>query len=123
VSNLSDSTLLYRAISNKKWFDSRTKMILPVAFRLREAKGETGISTDLIPECCYQYISSCYGIIEISVGDIRSLSLEVDNNHHTHVNIINFPNPTLEKMKYQKIVDTLTQKARIYQLFDPPITK
>lgn len=81
MSNLSDSTLLYRAISNKKWFDSRTKMILPVAFRLREAKGETGISTDLIPECCYQYISSCYGIIEISVGDIRSLSLEIGRAH------------------------------------------
>jgi len=119
VNELSNDILLYRAISKKRWIDPENGVIQPVAFELRfrqkTQQYERGVSCDLIPNLCYQYIDKCFGIIELSVGDVRALGLEVDNDHDSHVNIINFPNPDLEEKEYESILDKLTQKARLYQ--------
>lgn len=115
MNELSNDILLYRAISKKRWIDPENGLIQAVAFELRLQKGERGVSCDLIPNLCYQYINKCFGIIELSVGDVRELGLEVDNDHDSHVNIINFPNPDLEEKEYTLILDKLAQKARLYQ--------
>jgi hypothetical protein len=115
VNELSNDILLYRAISKKRWIDPENGVIQPVAFALRLQKGERGVSCDLIPNLCYQYINKCFGIIELSVGDVKALGLEVDNDHDSHVNIINFPDPVLQKNKYKFILEKLAQKARLYQ--------
>ncbi|CAD0224318.1 conserved hypothetical protein [Planktothrix agardhii] len=115
MNELSNDILLYRAISKKRWIDPVKGVIRPVAFELRLQKGESGVSCDLTPNLCYQYINKCFGIIELSVGDVRELGLEVDNDHDSHVNIINFPDPDLEEQEYTLILDKLAEKARFYQ--------
>ncbi|MEB3188874.1 MAG: hypothetical protein VKL42_00840 [Snowella sp.] len=134
---LSDDTWLYRAITKRAWFDKETQQIQPAAFGLRwkeeQQDYESGISTDLDENFCYQKIddegnyqlrlSPCFGILKISVGTIRSLGLEVDNNHHSHVNIIGFPHPDRERAKYLELQDKLSQIAMIHQLFEPPKKK
>jgi hypothetical protein len=139
VSSLPNESLVYRAISKESWFDANTGEIQPAAFELRfDQKTETwekGISTDLEPEFSYRWrekgdddeyklkFSKCFGILEISVADIRDLGLDVDNDRDTHVNIIGFPDPDKESQKYDDILDNLITKARIYKLFEPPIKR
>lgn len=137
MSSLSNDTWLYRAITKKAWVNWSNQQIQPAAFQLRwrtsSQQYESGISTNMNEELCYQKIdergqyrlrlSPCFGIIKILVSDIVSLGLAVDNNHNSHVNIIGFPHPDREKEKYKDIVDRLTQKAQIHQIFDPPKKK
>jgi hypothetical protein len=138
VGDLSDDIWLYRAITKKAWFDVNTQQIQPAAFRLRsrehtESGYEIGISTDLEPNLSYQNIddagryrlrlSPCFGILKILVGQVRKLGLVVDNNHHSHVNILGFPHPDLQKEQYFKVLDHLSQVAIIHCLFNPPKQK
>jgi hypothetical protein len=139
VSSLPNESLVYRAISKESWFDTNTEEIQPAAFELRfDPKTETwekGISTDLEPEFSYRWrekgddgeyklkFSKCFGILEISVADIKDLGLDVDNDHDTHVNIIGFPDPDKESRKYDEILDNLIKKARIYDTFKQPIKR
>jgi hypothetical protein len=75
---------------------------------------EVGLSCDLIPEKSYQYLSKCFGIIQLSVGSIRELGLDVDNDHDTHVNIINLPHPELQKMESKYIAVKLAEISNFY---------
>ena len=85
---------------------------------------EKGLSTDLIPDKCYQYLNKCFGIIKLSVAEIRKLGLKVDNDHDTHVNIINVPHPELEEQKSKDIAVKLAKKAIIYKNWrDKPYKK
>jgi hypothetical protein len=125
---LTNDTTLYRAINKKNWIDPDTKRIDAQAFVLRflpkKDRFEIGLSCDLIPENCYQYLNKCFGIIQITVGEIRELGLEVDNDHDTHVNIINLPHPELQKMESKYIANELAKKAKIYQdWYDHPYRK
>jgi hypothetical protein len=138
VSDLSDDTWLYRAITKRAWLDAETKLIQPAAFRLRlkentESGYELGLSMDLDENLCYQKIddqgsyrlrlSPCFGVLKLSVGMIRQLGLEVDNDHDSYVNVIGFPHPDQEKLKYFDLLDKLSQKAVIHKLFNPPKKK
>lgn len=122
---LSNDTLLYRAITKKGWVNPDTREIQAAAFILRFRKStqnyEKGLSCDLRPEKSYQYLSKCFGILQISVGEIRELGLEVDNDHDSHVNIINLPHPELNEQKYKDIAAQLARKAKLYldRLDDP----
>lgn len=57
---LSDDTWLYRAITKRAWFDKETQQIQPAAFGLRWKEDrqdyESGISTDLDENFCYQKV-------------------------------------------------------------------
>lgn len=119
MNKLTDNILLYRAITKKTWIDPDTKNIDAQAFILRflqkEKTFEEGLSCDLIPENCYQYLNKCFGIIELSVKDIRDLGLNVDNDHDTHVNIINLSDPDLQKQESKDIAVKLAKKAILYK--------
>ncbi|WP_024547114.1 hypothetical protein [Picosynechococcus sp. NKBG15041c] len=134
---LSDDTWLYRAITKRAWFDVKTQGILPAAFRLRpkdsDSGYESGISTDLDENLCYQYVddrgeyrqrlSPCFGILKISIGVVHGLGLDIDNDHNSHVNIIGLPHPDREKGQYFDLLDRLSQRAMIHVLFEPPKKK
>jgi hypothetical protein len=125
---LTNDTILYRAITKKTWLDPDTKKISEDAFFLRflpkKDRFEVGLSCDLIPENCYQYLNKCFGIIVLSVGEIRELGLEVDNDHDTHVNIINLPHPELQEQESVDLAVKLAQKAKLYQnWYDHPYKK
>jgi hypothetical protein len=119
VNKLTDDTLLYRAITKKTWIDPDTKKIDAQAFILRflqkKERFEAGLSCDLIPDNCYQYLNKCFGIIQLSVGDVRILGLDVDNDHDTYVNIINLPNPDSQKKESKDIAVKLAKKAKLYK--------
>lgn len=128
MNKLTDDTLLYRAITKKTWIDPDTKKIDALAFILRFLKKkerfEAGLSCDLIPDNCYQYLNKCFGIIQLSVGDVRALGLDVDNDHDTHVNIINLPHPDSQKKESKYIANELAKKAKLYQdWLDKPYKK
>lgn len=61
---LTDETILYRAITKKTWIDPDTKKIDGQAFLLRflqkKDRFEAGLSCDLIPEKCYQYLKHLF---------------------------------------------------------------
>jgi len=118
VNRLTDDTFLYRAITKKQWIDT-DKDINEKAFTLRPSKTgqgfEKGLSCDLNPDQCYPHLNKCFGIIKLSVKNIRDLGLDVDNDHDTHVNIINLPDPDLEKQKYKDTLVKLAKKAILYK--------
>lgn len=118
MNRLTDDTFLYRAITKKQWID-RDGEINEKAFTLRFLKSkqrwEKGLSCDLVPEKCYQYLNKCFGIIQLSVKDIKELGLDVDNDHHTHVNIINLPDPDLQEQELNDIAVKLAKKAILYR--------
>ena len=64
VNKLTNDTILYRAINKKTWFDPDSKKISEDAFILRfllkKDRFEKGLSCDLIPQKCYQYLNKCY---------------------------------------------------------------
>ncbi|WP_017296100.1 hypothetical protein [Geminocystis herdmanii] len=127
MNRLTDDTLLYRAITKKQWLD-RDREINEKAFTLRflktKQRWEKGLSCDLIEKKSYQYINECFGIIKLSVKDIRDLGLEVDNDHDTHVNIINLPDPDLQKQESKDIAIKLAKKAILSKdWFDNPYRK
>ncbi len=117
MNKLTDDTPLYRAIRTKTWVDLDTREVNEKAFILRFLKNkqrfESGLSCDLIRDKCYQYLNKCFGIIQLSVGDVRELGLEVDNDHHTHVNIINLPHPELQEQESKDIAVKLAKKAKL----------
>jgi len=119
VNKLTNETILYRAITKKTWIDPDTKKIDAQAFSLRFLQKkdcfEKGLSCDLIPENCYQYLNKCFGIIQLSINDVRASGLDVDNDHHSHVNIINLPHPELQKMESKYMANQLAKKAKIYE--------
>jgi hypothetical protein len=128
VSKLNDEQFLYRAIAKKTWIDPDSLEVNEQAFILRFLKRqnsyETGLSTDLVAGKCYQYLNKCFGIIKLSVGNIRALGLEVDNDHHTHVNIINVPHPERQEQQSKDIAVKLAKKATIYKNWlDTPYKK
>ncbi len=79
MNNLTDNTLLYRAITKKTWIEPDSKTIDAQAFILRylrkKGRFETGLSCDLIADNCYQYLNKCFGIIQLSVGGVYQKSL------------------------------------------------
>jgi hypothetical protein len=118
VNRLTDDTFLYRAITKKQWIDS-DREINEKAFTLRflqsKKRWEKGLSSDLDPEKCYQYLNKCFGIIQLLVKDIRQLGLDVDNDHETHVNIINLPDPDSQEQESKDIAVKLAEKAKLYK--------
>lgn len=118
MNRLTDDKFLYRAITTKQWIE-RDGEINEKAFILRflkkQQRRENGLSCDLISENCYQSLNKCFGIIQLSVKDIKELGLDVDNDHDTHVNIINLPNPDLQEQESIDIAVKLAKKAILYE--------
>jgi hypothetical protein len=125
VTELSDDTILYRAISRKDWIDPDTKEIDSKAF-IRVFKKtiddiEENLSAALTSEDSYNGLNKCFGVIRFKVADLRDLGLDAIQDEPDHVSIINVPHPEKEEKKAIDISGKLASKAELYldRLNDP----
>lgn len=118
MKELSNDTVLYRAITYKRWIDPDNKKIDAAAFILRfiEKQGdyEKALSAALKPEQAYSRLSKCFGIICFTVGDVRELGLDAIQDKIDHVSIINAPHPEKNEKEAIDIAGKLARKARLY---------
>ncbi|VXD17103.1 hypothetical protein PL8927_550203 [Planktothrix serta PCC 8927] len=129
MDKLSDDTILYRAITNKKWIDPDTKAVDAEAFILRwfpkREEYEKALSAALKPEQAYNRLFKCWGVICLTVRDVRELGLDAIQDKPDHVSIINVPNPQTNEKEATDIPAKLAKKAWLYldRLDDPIINK
>lgn len=118
MKELSNATILYRAITKKTWINPDTQEIDAEAFILRfkttTNKFEESLSAAVKPEHCYQNLSKCFGIISFAVEDVRQLGLDAIQDKPTHVSIINIPNTDTDEKKAKDIAKKLARKARLH---------
>jgi hypothetical protein len=126
VDKLSDDTILYRAITKKKWIDP-DKAVDAEAFILRIKRGnyEEALSAALEPEQSYNRLSKCWGVIRFTVRDVRELGLDAIQDKPDHVSIINVPNPETHEKEATDIGTKLAKKSRLFldRLNNPIINK
>lgn len=128
MNELSNETILYRAITRKRWIDPDTKAVDAEAFQLRflqkKEKYETGLSAALKPEDTYNRLKTCYGVICFTVGDLRELGLDAIQDKFDHVSIINVPNPETNEKEALDLAVKLARKAKLYlDRLDDPLKK
>lgn len=118
MNQLSNATILYRAITKKRWINPDTKTIDAEAFILRflERQGEyeKALSAALKPEQTYNRLSKCFGVIYFTVGDVRELGLDAIQDKVDHVSIINLPDPETHEKEAIDIAVKLARKAQLY---------
>ncbi|HAN73072.1 MAG TPA: hypothetical protein DCQ51_12885 [Planktothrix sp. UBA8407] len=126
MDKLSDDTILYRAITKKKWIDP-DKAVDAEAFILRIKRGnyEEALSAALEPEQSYNRLSKCWGVIRFTVRDVRELGLDAIQDKPDHVSIINVPNPETHEKEATDIGTKLAKKSRLFldRLNNPIINK
>lgn len=119
MKELSNEILIYRILLKKSWFDPDTQEIRSEAF-MRKYKQklndyEENLSCNLDIES-YQKFKS-WGVVELSINDIRELGLDAIQDGKNHVSIINVPHPEKEPKKAEDIARKLAKKARLIKLF------
>ncbi len=128
MDKLSDDTILYRAITKKKWIDP-DKAVDAEAFILRwfpkREEYEKALSAALEPEQAYNRLSKCWGVICFTVRDVRELGLDAIQDKPDHVSIINVPNPETHEKEATDIGTKLAKKSRLFldRLDNPIINK
>jgi hypothetical protein len=120
VKELSNEIPIYRILLKKSWFDPDTQEIRAEAF-IRKYKQklndyEENLSCNLDIDS-YQKFKS-WGVIELSVRDIRNLGLDAIQDGKNHVSITNLPHPENEPKKAEDIARKLAKKAKLIKLFD-----
>ena len=118
MTELSDDTILYRAILRKDWINSDTKEINAEAFKRGWKKSkndyEENLSAALMPEDTYNRLNKCFGVICFKVADLRELGLDAIQDEPDHVNIVNVPHPETEEKKAIDIARKLANKAELF---------
>jgi hypothetical protein len=119
VKELSNETLVYRILLKKDWFDPDTNEIRAEAF-MRKYKQklsdyEENLSCNLEEES-YQKFKS-WGVVELSVNDIRELGLDAIQDGPNHVSILNLPHPEKQPKEAEDLGRKLSRKARLIKLF------
>ena len=112
MSELSDDTVLYRAIRKKGWIDPDTREVDAEAFLLRPQ--ERGLSANLTPESTYRRLKKCYGVICFSVADLRHLGLNALQDSEFHVTIVNLPDPQQDRKAALDLAIQLARKSQLY---------
>ena len=118
MTELSDNTILYRAILKKHWVNPDTKEIDAEAFKrgFKKSKNdyEENLSAALMPEDTYNRLNKCFGVISFKVVDLRELGLDAIQDKPDHVSIINIPHPEKEEKKAIDIARKLANKAELF---------
>lgn len=122
MKKLSNEKSIYRIVLKKSWLDPDSQEIRPEAF-IRKYKEklndyEENLSCNLDIES-YQKFTS-WGVIEISVEDIKNLGLDAIQDGKNHISITNLPHPEKEPKKAEDIARKLAKKAKLIKLFNPP---
>jgi hypothetical protein len=116
VTELSDDTILYRAIK-KCWVDPDTHKIDAGAFKrkFKQLKNdyEKNLSAALEPKHIYNKLN-CFGLICFKVADLRKLGLDAIQDKPDRVSIVNVPHPETEKKKAIDIARKLANKAELF---------
>jgi hypothetical protein len=128
VNQLSNDTVLYRAITKKGWLNPDTKVIDLEAFKLQFKRKigdyENSLSAALNPEDSYNRLSQCFGVICFTVGDIRKLGLDAILDKPDHVSIHHLPHPETNEKEAIDIAGKLARKAwLLYDWLDKPYKK
>ena len=123
------STILYRAILRRAWFDpdDPASVKADAFFRrrpeekggVRNPKDEDGLSLfkalHIDPEACMAEFSRCYGIVSLHAGTLMDLGLElVDDNQDTRkVLVCNLPFENPNDALAEKLAGDVAKSARI----------
>jgi hypothetical protein len=104
---LACSTIVYRAMSRKKWVDKSTEpaTVLPAAFIRRPPPADVdGLSVDsLSAESCISPLRESFGAASLHVGRIRGLGLDVVIDHAPHANIVGIPLQSEDLAKVERL--------------------
>lgn len=122
MNELSNETVVYRILLKRQWFDPDSNEIRSEAFIRKFKKKlndyEENLSCNLDVESYKKFNS--YGVIELSVNDIRDLGLDAIKDGKNHVSIINLPHPEKEPKKAEDIAKMLAKKARLIKFLTKP---
>lgn len=118
MTELSNNTRLYRAISYEDFIDPTSGKLDAQAFKRLFKKKldryEDHLSAALTPEDTYNTLGWCFGVIVFTVQDLRDLGLDAIQDQPDHVSIVNLPHPQTEKQLANRLAKKLAKKARIY---------
>ncbi len=112
MNQLSDETILYRAIKTKGWIDPDEGSIDANAFKLRV--DEEYLSASLKQEHSYRGLKKCYGVIAVRVSTLRRLGLNsvIDDKDPDYVKIYNLPSNEDEQLAID-IGISIAEEAKI----------
>jgi hypothetical protein len=90
---LPDNAIVYRSMLRKQWIDEDTGRVKADAYFLRA--NEPGLSVNLASTCspqqCAEMFRKCYGVASLSVGDVRELGLDIEQDSVNHANVVGLP--------------------------------
>lgn len=115
METLACETIVYRAMTRKKWVDPMTKRILPAAFvRRPPPQDEDGLSVDIeSPQSCVSELNSSFGVGSLHVGRVRDLGLEIEVDAPPHAVITGVPRETEDQAKAEWLASQLAKLARL----------
>jgi hypothetical protein len=120
------SRIVYRAILNKRWVDSRTGSLSAAVFLRRGPHPETnkprdvaGVSVNFSAQQAERYCPNSYGACTLHVGHVRSIptdpALDVLQNAPDHANIVGLPAHGEDKLRADFLAGKLVEQARLLQ--------
>ncbi len=90
VEKLPDITIVYRVL-RKGWIDKDRSIVKADAYYLRKRISEQGISVNFSIQQSLSVFKNCEGVASLTVGDIRSLDLDIVHDSSSHGSIIRLP--------------------------------
>jgi hypothetical protein len=111
---LACKTIVFRAMTRKKWVDPITSRILPAAFVRRPApQDEDGLSIDVqSPQSCVSGLKSHFGVGSLHVGRIRDLGLDITVDDAPHAVITGVPRESDDQARAEWFASQLAKLAR-----------
>ncbi len=112
------NTVVFRALTRKRWIDPAMMRILPAAFvRRPEPQDEDGLSVNIeSPQSCVAALNSSFGVGSLHVGRVRDLALDVEVDNAPHAAIKGVPREADDQAKAEWLASQLAKQAR----FVPP---
>jgi hypothetical protein len=90
---LPEDAIVYRSLLRKQWINEDTGQVKADAYFLRA--NEPGLSVNLASTCspqqCAEMFRKCYGVASLNVGDVREISLHIEQDSVNHANILGLP--------------------------------
>jgi hypothetical protein len=113
-------TIVYRALSKKKWINEDTGEVLADAFVRRKDRQEIGISvniaTAITPAECASKFNRCNAVASLHVSCVRDLGLDIIQNKPTHANIVGLPYREDDAPTAERLAGMLAQQSRIIRV-------
>jgi hypothetical protein len=112
LENLPDSAIVYRAL-RKGWIDKDRSIVKADAYYLRKRINEQGISVNFSIEQSLSAIRNSEGVASITVGEIRSIGLDLVRDSSSHASIIGLPYREDDRPKADELALLLAKRSII----------